>query len=86
MTELLAAALLDLHWHSTEENPVQSVDAFEQQALRSDDIDLAAVPPRYRSSYFQHIWGGGILPAIMPISGPRCWPTMATSGLSNTAD
>jgi len=38
---------------------VQSVDGFEQQALRSDDIDLAAVPPRYRSSYFQHIWGGG---------------------------
>ncbi|WP_210506945.1 peptidyl-dipeptidase Dcp [Pantoea ananatis] len=60
MTELLAAALLDLHWHSLEEKtPVQSVDAFEQQALRSDDIDLAAVPPRYRSSYFQHIWGGG---------------------------
>lgn len=60
MTELLAAALLDLHWHSLNGNtPVQSVDGFEQQALRSDDIDLAAVPPRYRSSYFQHIWGGG---------------------------
>lgn len=60
MTELLAAALLDLHWHSLEgKTPVQSVDAFEEQALRSDDIDLAAVPPRYRSSYFQHIWGGG---------------------------
>ncbi|WP_210452680.1 peptidyl-dipeptidase Dcp [Pantoea ananatis] len=60
MTELLAAALLDLHWHSLEgKTPMQSVDAFEQQALRSDDIDLAAVPPRYRSSYFQHIWGGG---------------------------
>ncbi|MHB9806076.1 peptidyl-dipeptidase Dcp [Pantoea ananatis] len=60
MTELLAAALLDLHWHSLEgKTPVQSVDAFEQQALRSDGIDLAAVPPRYRSSYFQHIWGGG---------------------------
>lgn len=60
MTELLAAALLDLHWHSLEgKTPVQSVDAFEQQALRSDDIDLAAVPPRYCSSYFQHIWGGG---------------------------
>lgn len=60
MTELLAAALLDLHWHSLEgKTPVQSVDAFEQQALHSDGIDLAAVPPRYRSSYFQHVWGGG---------------------------
>ncbi|KHE02387.1 dipeptidyl carboxypeptidase II [Pantoea stewartii] len=60
MSELLAAALLDLHWHSLDGGqPVQSVDGFEQQALRSDDLDMAAVPPRYRSSYFQHIWGGG---------------------------
>jgi len=60
MSELLAAALLDLHWHSLDGGqPVQSVDEFEQQALRSDDLDMAAVPPRYRSSYFQHIWGGG---------------------------
>ncbi|MFB4359466.1 peptidyl-dipeptidase Dcp [Pantoea sp. BS_8] len=60
MSELLAAALLDLHWHSLDgSQPVQSVDGFEQQALRSDDLDMAAVPPRYRSSYFQHIWGGG---------------------------
>lgn len=60
MSELLAAALLDLHWHSLDgSQPLQSVDGFEQQALRSDDLDMAAVPPRYRSSYFQHIWGGG---------------------------
>ncbi|MGP2447960.1 peptidyl-dipeptidase Dcp [Pantoea stewartii subsp. indologenes] len=60
MSELLAAALLDLHWHSLDgSQSVQSVDGFEQQALRSDDLDMAAVPPRYRSSYFQHIWGGG---------------------------
>lgn len=60
MSELLAAALLDLHWHSIRvgEAP-QSVEGFEQQALQSDNLALAAVPPRYRSSYFQHIWGGG---------------------------
>lgn len=60
MSELLAAALLDLHWHSISvgEAP-QSVEGFEQQALQSDNLALAAVPPRYRSSYFQHIWGGG---------------------------
>lgn len=60
MTELLAAALLDQHWHSlASDTPVQDVDSFEKSALQQDKIDLAAVPPRYRSSYFQHIWGGG---------------------------
>lgn len=60
MTELLAAALLDLHWHSlSAEQMPDAVDSFEQQALTADKINLPAVPPRYRSSYFQHIWGGG---------------------------
>ncbi len=60
MTELLAAALLDLQWHSltTQDNP-QDVSHFELQALAAENIALAAVPPRYRSSYFRHIWGGG---------------------------
>ncbi|HEN4995268.1 TPA: peptidyl-dipeptidase Dcp [Klebsiella aerogenes] len=56
MSELLAAALLDMHWHSV---TPQDVDAFEQQSLREEQMDLAAVPPRYRSSYFSHIFGGG---------------------------
>jgi len=60
MSELLAAALLDQHWHGlTPDNAPQSVAGFEQQSLQSDNLALAAVPPRYRSSYFQHIWGGG---------------------------
>ncbi|MEM6159373.1 peptidyl-dipeptidase Dcp [Erwinia sp. P6884] len=60
MTELLAAALLDQHWHALPaEASLQDVAGFEQAALRSEKADLDAVPPRYRSSYFQHIWGGG---------------------------
>nr|WP_024968030.1 peptidyl-dipeptidase Dcp [Pantoea sp. IMH] len=60
MTELLAAALLDQHWHAVAaEAPHQEVAQFEQTALGLEKIDLDAVPPRYRSSYFQHIWGGG---------------------------
>ncbi|CAH5879867.1 Dipeptidyl carboxypeptidase [Klebsiella aerogenes] len=60
MSELLAAALLDMHWHSvTSQGLPQDVDAFEQQSLREEQMDLAAVPPRYRSSYFSHIFGGG---------------------------
>lgn len=60
MSELLAAALLDMHWHSvTPQGLPQDVDVFEQQSLREEQMDLAAVPPRYRSSYFSHIFGGG---------------------------
>ena len=60
MSELLAAALLDMHWHSvsTETLP-QDVDTFEATALQAENMDLSAVPPRYRSSYFSHIFGGG---------------------------
>lgn len=60
MSELLAAALLDMRWHtlSTTAFP-DEVDAFEQRVLREEHLDLAAVPPRYRSSYFSHIFGGG---------------------------
>ncbi|MBC3227897.1 peptidyl-dipeptidase Dcp [Serratia fonticola] len=60
MTELLAAALLDIHWHMLgADQPQQDVDKFEAASLRQDKIDLSYVPPRYRSSYFQHIWGNG---------------------------
>ena len=60
MTELLSAALLDMRWHSLETNASSySVVQFEQQALAAEDLDLQAVPPRYRSSYFAHIFGGG---------------------------
>ncbi|MBD9369832.1 peptidyl-dipeptidase Dcp [Xanthomonas sp. XNM01] len=59
-TEYLSAALLDLAWHTLPAGtPKQDVDAFEKQALATYKVDLAAVPPRYRTSYFSHIWGGG---------------------------
>lgn len=58
MTETLSAALLDMNWHSIRE-PAESVEAFESAALKKEGLDLPAVPPRYRSSYFAHIFGGG---------------------------
>jgi peptidyl-dipeptidase Dcp len=60
LTELLAAAELDMQWHtiaSTE--PLQNPDTFEQAALERKKMALATVPPRYRSSYFTHIWSEG---------------------------
>jgi len=60
MTELLSAALLDMNWHGLAANAeVNDVASFEAQAIAKEKLDLAAVPPRYRSSYFSHIFGGG---------------------------
>lgn len=60
MTELLAAALLDMNWHGLKPGAeVADVALFEANALEKEQINLAAVPPRYRSSYFAHIFGGG---------------------------
>ncbi len=60
MTELIAAALLDMEWHSLSPTaPRQDADAFETATLEKNQIDLGFVPPRYRSSYFLHIWGNG---------------------------
>ena len=58
--EVLEAARLDLDWHSLQADaPRQDVDKFEAQALAASGFDTKDVPPRYRSSYFAHIWGGG---------------------------
>jgi peptidyl-dipeptidase Dcp len=58
--ETLTAARLDLDWHSLgADAPKQDVDAFEAKALANGGFDVADVPPRYRSSYFLHIWSNG---------------------------
>src|SRR5699024_7409473 len=60
ITELLEAALLDMQWHTIPASKeVENVDKFEVQALKDSDIYIPVVPPRYRSSYFSHIWGSG---------------------------
>jgi peptidyl-dipeptidase Dcp len=58
--EALEAARLDLDWHSLPATaPRQDVDQFEAKALATGGFDTADVPPRYRSSYFLHIWSNG---------------------------
>ncbi len=60
VTELLAAAELDMQWHTLPADaPLQEPDAFEKQALEKTKLAMIEVPPRYRSSYFAHIWGNG---------------------------
>jgi peptidyl-dipeptidase Dcp len=58
--ELVSAALLDQKWHALPASAgQQDPDAFERQALAATGLDIARIPPRYRTSYFRHIWGGG---------------------------
>ena len=61
--ELVAAMLLDQAWHSTtlEELPasVDELEGFEAAALQRAGVAHELVPPRYRSCYFSHIFGGG---------------------------
>lgn len=58
--EYLAAALLDLGWHSLNPNEIpKDAIAFENELLRRFGVDYAPVPPRYRTTYFAHAWSGG---------------------------
>ena len=61
-TEYLAASLLDMAWHQITADEVPDaagVEAFEAAALEAAGVALATVPPRYRSTYFSHIWSSG---------------------------
>ncbi|MHA7180309.1 M3 family metallopeptidase [Arthrobacter sp. MDB2-24] len=59
-TAYLGATLLDLAWHSIPSGTVvEDPLAFEAAALADAGVDFAPVPPRYRTSYFKHIFAGG---------------------------
>lgn len=58
--EYMSAALVDLEWHSlSADTPLQDVASFEAAALKKHGVDLPAVPPRYKSTYFAHAFPGG---------------------------
>ncbi len=60
LTEVLAAAELDMQWHTLPADAaVEDVVAFEQTALQRAGVAVPLVPPRYRSTYFSHSIGGG---------------------------
>ena len=62
-TETFAAMVLDQAWHQTPlaglPTAPEQVEGFEAAALAAAGMDYALVPPRYRTAYFSHIWGGG---------------------------
>ena len=61
LTENLAASNLDMQWHTIgSDTKIEDANAFEKEALHKTKLDVvSAVPPRYRSTYFAHIFGSG---------------------------
>ena len=59
-TEYLEASLLDIAWHTLPPGaPQQDVGAFEKASLLKYNVAVPEIPPRYRTTYFSHIWPGG---------------------------
>jgi peptidyl-dipeptidase Dcp len=59
-TAYLAAAILDLAWHSLDADAtVSDVEEFEAKAIEAYGLNYSPVPTRYRSTYFSHIFAGG---------------------------
>ena len=60
--ENLAATCLDMAWHMLASKDVPSAEnaaAFETEALQQVGLLNPQIPPRYSTSYFNHVWGGG---------------------------
>jgi peptidyl-dipeptidase Dcp len=60
LTEALGGDAIDMAWNTlSADNAKQDVDKFEAASLAKAGLNLSQVPPRYRSSYFMHIWSNG---------------------------
>ena len=60
LTEYVEAALIDMAWHTLPAGaPVPDIPSFERAALEKYGVNVPEVPPRYRTTYFAHIWDGG---------------------------
>lgn len=82
MTELLSAALLDMNWHGIHE-PIEDVEAFEAAALKKKGWIFQPYRRAIAAAILPISSAAATRRAITPISGRRCWRTMATSGLSS---
>ena len=60
LTEALGGDAIDMAWNTLDvKDAKQDVDKFEVASLAKAGLNLSQVPPRYRSSYFLHIWSNG---------------------------
>ncbi|WP_275315209.1 M3 family metallopeptidase [Tenacibaculum bernardetii] len=60
MIENLCSSSLDMNWHTVSaDEKIEDVAKFEEDALKKMQLKIAEVPPRYRSTYFAHVFSGG---------------------------
>ncbi len=60
MIENLCSSSLDIKWHTiSADDKIEDVAKFEEEALKQMKLNVDEVPPRYRSTYFAHIFSGG---------------------------
>lgn len=62
LAENLAASLLDMAWHTLsldEAKAIKDVKQFQAEALAKFGVNYEAIPPRYGTTYFRHIWDNG---------------------------
>ena len=57
--EYLAASAIDLAWHSLADDIPSDINAFEDNVLREYGLNVEGLEPRYRSTWFNHIFAGG---------------------------
>jgi peptidyl-dipeptidase Dcp len=58
--EYIEASLLDMAWHTLPKGEqIQDIDSFEEASFRNYNVFMPLIPPRYKSTYFAHIWRGG---------------------------
>lgn len=75
MTEYLAASLLDMDYHTQTQVMEGNVQDFEKQRM-SSEVLTDQIIPRYRSTYFNHIFSGGYSSGIIRIFGQKYWILM----------
>lgn len=60
LIENLCSSNLDMQWHTiSTDTKVEDVAKFEEQALAKMKLNVSQIPPRYRSTYFAHVFSGG---------------------------
>ena len=75
--ENLAATCLDLAWHELTPDEIPSpymAGAFEKEALNNVGLLNSQIPPRYSTTYFNHVGVAVMQPVTTAISGLRCSP------------
>ena len=86
--ENLASTWVDLAWHKISPDEVPSpymAGAFEKEQLHNAGLLNTQIPPRYSTSYFNHVWGGGYAAGYYSYRGRKSWRSISPTTSSSMA-